>query len=219
MSSRSRFSRGFRLGSLMALLVVASGCTTGGPILTGSNPLASPTPTPAATATPAPTATPAATPTPSPVATPGPGQTSTIVLEGSLSLLGGYVAVFDPFTLSQAGSLDFSADWTSSGNDIDIAVATGSCTSSQLSAGACTFAGLEESPTMKPEQMTLALSAGTYTPLIGNFTTATEAITYRIVFTPNASASQSEIRAFIAAAGARPPVLARMNGKLGDRRP
>lgn len=217
MSSRFRSARTSRLGPLMAMLFIASACSTGGPILTGSSPLGSPTATP--TATPLPTATPTATPTPTPVAPPGPGQTSTTIIEGSLSLQGGFIAIFDPFALAQAGSLDFSADWTSSLNDIDIALASGPCTSSQLSAGTCTFAGLEESAALKPEQMTLPLSAGTYTPLIGNFTTATETITYRILFTPNASASQSDVRAFVAAAAARPPVLVRASGKLGRHRP
>ena len=218
MSPRFRSVSRFRLGSLIAMLVAASGCTTGGPILTGSNPLASPTPTPAATATPVPTATPAPTPTPTPVATPAPGQTSVTVIEGSITLPGGYIAIFDPFTLVQAGSLDFTADWVSSADNIDLALTSGSCTSADLSAGICPFAGIEESATMKPEQMTLPLTAGAYTPLIGNFTTATETIAYRIGFTPNASVSRSGVRAFVAAA-ARSPILVRASGKLSDKRP
>jgi hypothetical protein len=153
------------------------------------------------------------------VPTPGPGQTAVTVLEGSIQLPAGYIAIFDPFTISQAGSVDFSADWTSSLNDIDIALASGSCTSSELSAGTCTFAGTEESATLKPEQMTLALSAGPYTPLLGNFSNGDETIAYRIVFTPNASASRGGVSAFGAAASARPPSLVRASGRFGAPRP
>lgn len=67
--------------------------------------------------------------------------------------------------------------------------------------------------------MTLALPAGSYTALIGNFTTTAETVTYRIVFTPSASVSQSELRALVAAAAARPPVLVRASGKLSGKRP
>jgi len=204
-----------RLGSLVTMLVIASGCSTGGPILTGTTPLGSATPTPAATATPVPTATPTPTPTATPVPTPGPGQTTVTIDEGSISLPGGYIAIFTPFTLSQAGSLDFTADWVSSLNDIDIALANGSCTSDQFSAGTCSFAGTEESATMKPEEMVLALAAGTYTHMIGNFSAASETISYRLLFAPTASASLSDARAAVAAARlAHPPVLVRMSGKF-----
>jgi hypothetical protein len=224
MSLRFRSVSRPRLGSLGALLAIATACSTGGPILTGSNPFASPTPTPAtsasATPTPAatPTATPAATPTPTPVSTPGPGQSSVTILEGSIQLPAGYVGIFDPFTISQAGSVDFSADWISPLNDIDIALASGACTSSQLSAGTCTFAGLEESATLKPEQMTLALSAGSYTPLLGNFSNGDETISYRIVFTPNASASRGAASASLAAASSRAPALVKATGRFGAAR-
>lgn len=67
--------------------------------------------------------------------------------------------------------------------------------------------------------MTLALPAGSYTALIGNFTTTAETVTYRIVFTPSASVSQSELRALVAAAAERPPVLVRASGKLSGKRP
>jgi hypothetical protein len=89
-------------------------------------------------------------------------------------------------------------------NDIGIALASGNCTADLLSAGLCTFAGVEES--------------ATYPPLIGNFTAATETVAYRIVFTPPASASQSETRALLAEAVARVrrgPVLVRAEAKLG----
>ncbi|MEO8501577.1 MAG: hypothetical protein ABI565_11730 [Vicinamibacteria bacterium] len=125
------------------------------------------------------------------------------LLEGSISLPGGYIAVFDPLTLSVPGSLDFSADWTSPNNDIDIAVADGVCSSDQLSVGACTFAGIEQSETLKPEQLTLALSAAIYTPLIGNFTSPTETISYLVRFTPSASASAGDVLNLSAATAAR----------------
>jgi len=223
MSLRVRSISSVGLNSLVAALLVAAGCSTGGPILTGSNPFATPSPTPAGGATPTPTvtptatptATPAATPSPTPVSTPGPGQTTVTVLEGSLQLPAGYVAIFDPFTLPQAGSVDFSADWVSPLNDIDIALANGACTSSQLSAGACTFAGLEESATLKPEQMTLALTAGSYTPLLGNFSNGDDTIAYKIVFTPNTSASLSDLRALAAAR----PVLVKATGRFRSLNP
>jgi hypothetical protein len=124
------------------------------------------------------------------------------VAEGTFSLPGGYIAILDTDTFAAAGSMDFIADWTSPLDDIDIAVANGACTSAQLSAGACTFAGLEESATLKPEQLTLALSASSYTPLIGNFTLPTELISYRITFTPNAAVSTAEVRRLLSYAAA-----------------
>ena len=60
---------------------------------------------------------------------------------------------------------------------------------------------------------------GDYPPLVGNFTNPTETITYRIVFTPSASASQSDARALAAAVASRPPALVRMSGKLSVSRP
>jgi hypothetical protein len=125
--------------------------------------------------------------------------------------------VFPTYAFSQAGVLNFTADWTSAANDIDIAVANGSCTSDQLSVGLCTFKAVEDSETLKPEELNLAIDATTYTPLIANFTAPTENITYRILFTPSASLSQSEVRAFMVDAAARlriAPVLVRAQGKL-----
>jgi hypothetical protein len=112
--------------------------------------------------------------------------------------------------------LNFTADWTSVDDDIDIALANGSCTSDQLSVGLCTFKAVEDSETLKPEELTLALDATTYTPLVANFTAPTENITYRILFTPGASLSQSEVRAFMAdTARLRiAPVLVRAKGRL-----
>lgn len=187
------------LGVLTSMLVLPA-CTTGGPILTAPSSTlggtATPTPTPAATATPTPT--PTATPVASPTPTPIPGGATVTVTEGTLSLPGGYIAIFDSYQFSVPGSLDFVADWVAASNDIDLAVANGQCTSDQLSQGACTFAGLEESATLKPEQLTLAIGAATYTPLIGNFTDPTETIAYRITFTPNASASAADVKSLIA---------------------
>ena len=152
---------------------------------------------------------------------PGSGGTAVTVAEGSISLPGGYIAIFTTFTFSQAGSLDFTADWMSSLNDIDIAVANGACTSDQLSLNQCTFLGVEDSPTLKPEQLTLAIAAASYTPLIANYTNPTETIAYRIVFTPPASAWSAEVAALVAEAKAHlrgGPVLVRAREPFRHRK-
>ena len=211
--------------ALIAVLLLASACTTGGPVLTGASATlgggASTSPTPAPTATPTATPAPTATPVPTATVTPSPGTAGAVtVAEGSVVIPGGYIAVFAPITFSQAGSLDFSADWTSSFDDIDIALANGACSSDQLSLNLCTFAGLEESATLKPEQLTLSIRAATFTPLIGNFTAPTETVTYRILFTPAASASSAEVRALLRSAAPHlrgGPVLIRAKGSLGSK--
>lgn len=193
MSSRSN-RRAFAALTTAALLAVLGGCTTGGPILTGSSSTtlgsgtssATPTPTPTPAATPTPTATPVATPIP------GTGSAPITISEGQLALDGGYIAVFTPFTLAGAGSLDLVADWLSPLDDIDIGIASGECTTAMMQAGTCVFAAIADSATAKPEEIVLPVSAGTYTHVIGNFTASTEIITFRLVFTPTTSLSATK---------------------------
>jgi hypothetical protein len=223
MSRRLRIAFGRRLGFIVMALSVATSCSTGGPILTSASPLASPTPTGSATPTPSPTptATPGPTATPTPAASPTPTPTpnpdgSTTIVEGSFSLPGGVAAIGSSFVLPAAGTLTFSVDWTSAANDIDIGLATGTCSTTQLSLGLCVFAGLEQSDTLKPEVLTLSLPAGTYTPVIASFTNATETITYKITFAPTAAALRGSPMA-PPLASLEPLALVKLTGKL--RRP
>jgi len=202
-----------------ALLAVLGGCTTGGPILTGSSSTtlgsgtssATPTPTPTPAATPSPTATPVPTPIP------GTGSAPITISEGQIALDGGSIAVFTPFTLASAGRLDLVADWLSPLDDIDIGITTGECTVAMLQTDSCVFAAVADSATAKPEAIVLAVSAGTYTHLIGNFTASTEIVTYRLIFTPGASlsaANAAEVAASLTARTAREPMVARVRGSL-----
>lgn len=214
MSSRSN-TRGAATLTASVLLAVLGGCTTGGPILTGATSTTLGSNTSTATPTPTPTATPVptATPTPTPAPTPIPGGTGVVTIaEGQLALDGGYIVVFSPFTLSGGGSLDFVADWLSPLDDIDIGITSGECTVAMMQTSSCTFLAVADSATNKPEEIVLPVSAGTYTPVLGNFTVSTEVISYRVVYTPSATASAAERSAMATR------MAAELKGGLGIQR-
>jgi hypothetical protein len=62
--------------------------------------------------------------------------------------------------------------------------------------------------------MTLSVPAGTYTPLIANYTSAAETITYRLVFTPSATATGKGAVTIVTTAPQAPGV-ARRAVKIG----
>ncbi len=90
-----------------------------------------------------------------------------------------------PITTNVAGALEAIVDWTSAGNDIDIAIVRGNCTPQQGLANACgTPVAESTSTTAKPERVTAAgLAAGSYTLLIANFGPGQESGTLQVFLT------------------------------------
>ena len=72
-------------------------------------------------------------------------------------------------TLGESGTLEIIADWTFASNDIDILLYSGTCTPTQVVAGACSVIDATTSVTAKPERLTRSATAGTYTIGIMNF--------------------------------------------------
>ena len=108
--------------------------------------------------------------------------------------------------------MDFVADWLSPLDDIDIGIASGECTVAMMQTSSCTFLAIADSATAKPEEIVLPVTAGTYTPVLGNFTVSTEVITYRVVYTPSGSASAAERNALATR------IAAELKGGLGIQR-
>lgn len=227
--TQSQWTTGAKAALLALCMSVTLSCTTGGPVLTGSSSTlgsgtTSATPTPAATATPTvtPTATPGATPTPSasPTATPSPTNGVTVISEGTFALGGGVVALFAPFDLGSAGTLDFIADWVSIFDDIDLGISRGECTVALFEANQCDFLGVADSAFNKPEELVLAVTPGKYTHAIANATASTEIVAFQLVFVPSSAASAASTRAEVARlrahyGGAMPALLEAPRGLKG----
>jgi len=125
---------------------------------------------------------------PTPVPTPPPPE---VAVQGNISL-DPLVLYLRPFSISRAGSLDVTVDWTYAHDDVDVYIAQGDCSFDQFIVMQCNIVGFSESFTAKPEKATVATAAaGTYTLLVGNIGPDLESISYQVVLTPSAAASAS----------------------------
>ena len=92
----------------------------------------------------------------------------------------------DTFATNAKGTLEVTADWTVASNNVDIFIArgSGSCTAEALKNRSCDVVGSGESPTAKPESLTIAnLAAGTYTLHVVNSGAAADTVSCHIVLT------------------------------------
>jgi hypothetical protein len=114
-----------------------------------------------------------------------------VVSQGATTLAVDF-ALRVPFTTTQAGRLDVTADWTFVTNDVDVYLMRGNCTFDQFNAAACDVATFSVSETAKPEKVRLTgAAAGSYTLFIGNVGPTDEAVSYQVVLAPGASSASA----------------------------
>jgi hypothetical protein len=116
-----------------------------------------------------------------------------------------------PFTTTQSGRLDVTAEWTFVTNDVDVYLARGNCTFDQFNANACDIAVFSESETAKPEKVRLSgAAAGSYTLFIGNRGPTDESVSFQVVLAPGASsASDARVSQL-----SQPHKVRRLRGRL-----
>jgi hypothetical protein len=140
--------------------------------------------------TPTPSPTPAPTPTPSP--TPTPTTTSTSVVDAGSSSLAVLTLLSVPFTITAAGTIGATVDWTFSTNDVDLFLTRGTnpCAAAQFNNSTCPFLDSATSATTQPETVSVPeLTAGAYTLYIGNFGPTEESVGFQITLTTSSGAS------------------------------
>jgi len=164
-------TRGLALGAAGVLMAALSGC--GG----GSGP----------------------DPVPSPVPTPSTVPFTEVLDEGSVSGLVPDGAAWGFFTTPRPGTIDIVVDWTFASNDVDLILTRGACAPDQLVADQCEVADIADSPTAKPERVSLVdAPAGTYSLYILNLGATEESLSYQILLTsprtPGAQGAPSAAR-------------------------
>jgi len=92
---------------------------------------------------------------------------------------------------TRSGTLTATVDWTFAENDVDVAIVGGDCSFEAFLGGQCPIVAISASTTAKPERISGAANAGTYTLFIENTGPGDETISYQVVLTPDASASAS----------------------------
>jgi hypothetical protein len=167
MSTRKQYGGGFTVLSSLVVAAIALGLSGCG---SDKNPT-NPTPTP--------------TPTPAPV--------TRVVSQGSDTLesetLGAVV-----FTTTASGTVGVEVNWTFATNDVDIYLARGNdpCTEETFNNRSCGFIATEESPSLKPERLTVPnLAAGTYTLYVANFGDTDESVAWQVTLTSTSASSVS----------------------------
>jgi hypothetical protein len=119
-----------------------------------------------------------------PVASPSPVPVTTVVLEGTLDGLPANRVAWGNFQTAWSGRLEVIVDWTSSANNVDVFLTFGLCNPDQLLAATCTVVGTAESPTAKPERITVEGAAnGLFTLFVVNLGPGTESSSYRVQVT------------------------------------
>lgn len=114
--------------------------------------------------------------------TPTPAPVTTVVSQGSGSLPVNNLGAVN-FTISAAGRVDVTVDWTFAANDVDIGVFNGTCTATQLVAGSCAPVTVSDSVN-KPERISLAnAAAGNYTLGVENVGPSDESVSWQVTLT------------------------------------
>jgi hypothetical protein len=129
----------------------------------------------------------------SPTPPPPPAQVTRVVSQGSDTLesetLGAVV-----FTTTTSGTVGVEVNWTFATNDVDIYLTRGHdpCTEETFNNRSCGFIATEESPSLKPERLTVPnLAAGTYTLYVANFGDTDESVAWQVTLTSASASSTS----------------------------
>lgn len=126
---------------------------------------------------------------PTPVVTPTPAPRPQVLLQVSGGVPGEIVGVVSPINTTSVGSFELTLDWTFARNNLDIALARGSCnTEDDLLSGRCAFIAATNNPATKPERLQVPPQpAGTYYVLVANFSAEDESVAIQVVFTPSSA--------------------------------
>ena len=90
------------------------------------------------------------------------------------------------FAVTETGTLEITADWTSAANNIDIFLYLGSCSSEQARNNACAIANRTISTTNKPERLSvIGVPVGNYSLGFANFGPTAETGTFEVFLTPS----------------------------------
>jgi len=109
---------------------------------------------------------------------------TTVVQEGTIDGLPANNVVWGNFQTFQGGRLEVIVDWTSPGNNLDVFLTLGLCDPDQLLAATCIVMGTAESPTAKPERVTVNGAVNSlFTLFVVNLGPGTESFSYRVLLT------------------------------------
>lgn len=125
--------------------------------------------------------------------TPSTVPTQTQIAAGTFTVVGteeasrnGYNAdvAAGPFVVASGGTVEITADWTSPGNNIDIFLYIGSCSSEQARNATCAIANRTTSTTSKPERLNvMGVPAGNYSVGFANFGLTNESGSFAVHLT------------------------------------
>jgi hypothetical protein len=135
-----------------------------------------------------------------------------IVSQGNDSLESGFLGGV-VFTTTTSGTLGVEVNWTFATNDIDIFLARGNdpCTEDTFDDRSCGFIATEESPSLKPERLTVPnLAAGTYTLYVANFGDTDESVAWQVTLTSTSASSVSSATTATVRRGAAKKTLNRI---------
>jgi hypothetical protein len=129
--------------------------------------------------------------TPPPPPPPPPATVTSVIDQGSVPGLPPGAVVFGGITTPRIGTLEVIVDWTSPTNNVDVFLTRGACNPEQLLALVCNTVAVSESLTAKPETVSAANAlVGGYTLFVVNLGPTEETISYRILLTHAATASE-----------------------------
>ena len=145
--------------------------------------------------------TPTAVPTPAPTPTP---CTQTNVLQVNGSVPANNLARAPAFSVSTAGRLDITVDWTFAASPIGIYLVTaGGCSIDQFNAQGCTFLARSEITT-KPRKFSVPnTAAGNYELLVANFGTQDESISGQVILSSSTCPAFASARSEASTGGFR----------------
>jgi hypothetical protein len=119
-----------------------------------------------------------------------PSPVRRVIAQGSFSVEDFFTGIvqgctnfeFVPFTTSQTGTADVTVQWNSPSNDMDVAVARGTCNCGNIDD--CDEVSSSDSATAKPERLSISnLGAGSYTLVIINWGEQNDQGTYEVGLT------------------------------------
>ena len=118
------------------------------------------------------------------------------------------------FTTTASGTVGVEVNWTFATNDVDIFLVRGNdpCTVETFNDRSCGFIATEESPSMKPERLTVPnLAAGTYTLYVANFGDTDESVAWQVTLTSTSANSASSATTANVRRGAKKGTLNRIH--------
>jgi len=142
-----------------------------------------------------------ATPVPTPSPTP-----PVVLLQVPFTVQNGFSILYRALPVSGPGVLEVTVDWTAVANDLDIALARGTCTVEMYRADTCDYVGFADSETAKPEKLRVNVTAGQYTPIVESYGPGDESGTIQVVFQGGISVASATSESMRTTRGKKPPL-------------